>query len=318
MIFESDSASGIGLIAALSELTGSEIKNGQLILPDNFGKGYMKFFDLGPSIKMMLNQSELKEDILLKKNGTQQDKNEITFSFRNVFPGQHGRIFPSVQVSSSDIDLEIFIPAGTAINTILIIIHIDLLKDLLHKETGNLLLQSMLSGNQPYLYDEIVSPEIQHVAAKILEANVPEQLGDFYLRLKVEELIYLFFVELFKRQHTAHYPINVSDVKVMYAIRDKITADFSVPPNLSELTHLSNMSESKMNRLFRQIFGNSIYNYHQALRINEAAYLIRKERFSVSEAGYRLGFTNLSHFTRIFEKHVGLKPKEYSLSTRDK
>ena len=46
--------------------------------------------------------------------------------------------------------------------------------------------------------------------------------------------------------------------------------------------------------------------------MNEAAYLIREEKLSVSETGYRLGFSNLSHFSRIFEKHIGMKPKKYS------
>ena len=32
---------------------------------------------------------------------------------------------------------------------------------------------------------------------------------------------------------------------------------------------------------------------------------------SVSETAYRLGFTNLSHFTRVFERHHQLKPKEF-------
>nr|WP_068890873.1 helix-turn-helix domain-containing protein [Pedobacter panaciterrae] len=53
-------------------------------------------------------------------------------------------------------------------------------------------------------------------------------------------------------------------------------------------------------------------NYYQILRINEAAHLIKNEGVSVSEAGYRLGFINLSHFTRLFEKHKGCKPKKYS------
>lgn len=69
------------------------------------------------------------------------------------------------------------------------------------------------------------------------------------------------------------------------------------------------MSESKMNRLFKQIFGNSIYNYCQTLGMNEAAYLTKEEQITISELGCRLGFTNLSHFIRIFERHIGLKPK---------
>ena len=41
----------------------------------------------------------------------------------------------------------------------------------------------------------------------------------------------------------------------------------------------------------------------------EAARLLA--RLSVSETGYQLGFTNLSHFTRLFERHFQMKPKQY-------
>jgi len=312
MIFESNTAGGVGLMTALSKLTGNEIRNGKLVFPETFGKGYMKFFDLGPLIKMMINQAELKEDLILRKKDAEQGRNEIIFSFRNVFPTGDTKLLPAVQVSSSDIDIEISIPAGTKINTVLIVAHTDLLKTLINKGTEHLLLQNIMSGNRPYLYDEIISPEIQAVAAKILEVNENSPLSDFYLKLKAGEMIYLLFLELLKRQNKAGYPLNVSDVKVMYLIRSKIVSDLSIPPDLAELTKFSNMSESKLNRLFRQIFGNSIYNYYQTLRMNEAAYLIKEMKFSVSEAGYRLGFTNLSHFTRIFERHMGLKPKKYA------
>jgi AraC-like DNA-binding protein len=30
--------------------------------------------------------------------------------------------------------------------------------------------------------------------------------------------------------------------------------------------------------------------------------------------GYQLGFTNLSHFSRVFTEHTGIKPKQYSRS----
>jgi len=45
--------------------------------------------------------------------------------------------------------------------------------------------------------------------------------------------------------------------------------------------------------------------------MNEAARLLREEGLSVSEAGYQMGFENLGHFTRVFEKHIGKKPKKY-------
>ncbi len=48
--------------------------------------------------------------------------------------------------------------------------------------------------------------------------------------------------------------------------------------------------------------------------MKEAARLLKENKLSVSEVGYKIGFSNLSHFSRVFEKHVGLKPKKYSMS----
>ncbi|PTS93821.1 hypothetical protein DBR11_24570 [Pedobacter sp. HMWF019] len=315
MHFESNSTTGTGLLKVLSAVAGSKMVDGKLMLPENIGQGYVRSIELGPLMRMTIHRCEFKEDLSLNRIGSLQEKNEITFSFRNVFSENDSRLMPSVQVSSSDMDVEVFIAAGTKINVILISVHVDLLKNLLNENNENLLLNHMISGHQPFLYDEIVSPEIRHVAKKIAEASGPAQLNDFFLKLKAQEMIYLFFVELTKREEVVSYPLNAIDVHMMYAIKDKILQDLSVPPVMEELVLFSHMSESKMNRLFKQIFGNSIFNYYQRSRMDEAAYLIKDQRLSVSEVGYRMGFTNLSHFTRLFEKHIGLKPKKYSNSS---
>jgi AraC-like DNA-binding protein len=69
------------------------------------------------------------------------------------------------------------------------------------------------------------------------------------------------------------------------------------------------MSLTKMKQLFRQTFGDSIYNYFQVERMNEAARLLKT--LTVSQVGYQIGFSNLSHFARVFEKHHQIKPKRY-------
>ncbi len=316
---------GVGLMAVNSVLTGSEMQNGILTLPETLGKGYIKTIDLGHLMKIMIHQYELVKDVIFKRTALKPGKDIITFSFRNILQqhstiqknlflsGQNAMLLPSVQVTSADMYFEMFTPCGTIINAIIIHVHIDLLKDLLNQKEGNTLFQNIIWGNKPYLYEEIISPEIQDVAARIVKASVPEELTDYYLKIKAEELICLFFVEFLKRRHIPSYPLNVSDLKMIYSVRNKIISDLCIPPNITGLARFSGMSESKMNRLFKQIFGNSIYSYYQMLRMNEAAHLIKEEKLSVSEVGYRLGFTNLSHFTRIFEKHIGNKPKKYSL-----
>jgi len=72
------------------------------------------------------------------------------------------------------------------------------------------------------------------------------------------------------------------------------------------------MSESKMKKLFKQIFGKSIYTYYQHFRMMEATYVIREKSFSIAQAGHHVGFPSLSHFTKVFEEHIGSKPKKYA------
>ncbi|UTN06447.1 AraC family transcriptional regulator [Flavobacterium bizetiae] len=313
----------MNLIQKLAEFTKSKSDDGLFILPDAYGEGYIKSFNFGAQLNMMISQCEFKEEMVIKRAGGNSRKDEITFSFRNLF--QQDKIqnpdglalkrsiaMPSVQVSAGDIDIEVIIPAKTKINTIVITIHMDLLKSWISDKAENKFLNTITLSDKPYLYDQIISNEIEQVASKIALINDKEELSHFYLKLKTEEMIYLFLSELSKRETITNYPLNVADVKAMYAIKETLCSNLSNPPDLTHLAFTSNMSESKMNKLFKQIFGNSIYNYYQALRMNEAAYLIREEKLSVSETGYRLGFSNLSHFSRIFEKHIGLKPKKYS------
>lgn len=260
----------------------------------------------------------MKEELVIRRMGNPGDENIIVMSFHNLYrnkenPRNDRLLLPSVQVSSSGIEYEDFFPSKSQVNTFLIMIHIDLLKELLNpKENKNNFLQGILSGSQPFLYEEIISPEMQDIADEILTKKIPADLQDFFYRIKAEQLIYLLFTELTKREHLTGYPLNIDDVKIIYSIRDKIIADLSINPNLAELARLNGMSESKIKRLFKQIFGNSIYNYYQLLRMDQAAYLIKERNLTVSEAGYQIGFSNLSHFARIFERYKGVKPKKYA------
>jgi AraC-like DNA-binding protein len=110
------------------------------------------------------------------------------------------------------------------------------------------------------------------------------------------------------------HPVNKSDIDKLYVIRTAILADMSQPPQLNALAKMAGMSETKMKQLFKQVFGDTIYNYYQNERMHEAGFLLKHAGYSVSETGYRLGFSNLSHFSRLFEKHYGVTPKKYTLT----
>jgi len=199
-------------------------------------------------------------------------------------------------------------------NAIIIGIDVDYLKELLNPHNENVLLQAITSTSQPYLFEEIISPRIQDVAQEIVSTTLPVELRLFFFKIKAEEMIYLLFLELLKRKDKNVQSLNIADVTAVYKVKEKILSGINTPPNLSELAKFAAMSPSKLGRLFNQIFGNSVYQYYQTYRMKEATYLLKESSLSVSEVGYSLGFSNLSHFTKVFEEHIGVKPKKYKMT----
>ncbi|MCD8194401.1 MAG: AraC family transcriptional regulator [Tannerellaceae bacterium] len=110
------------------------------------------------------------------------------------------------------------------------------------------------------------------------------------------------------------YPLNNHDIQTIYKVKEQLLTHIKTPPVIRELAAYAHMSPSKLKRLFRQVFGDSIFSYYQHFRMQEAARLLKEEKLSVSEVGYQMGFTNLSHFSRVFYEHIGMKPKQFTKS----
>jgi AraC-like DNA-binding protein len=318
-----DSSGPVGLIDVLPQGMKPVSPDDIVIaFPPAFGTGTIQRFTLSSLLFVMLHRYTLSRDVQLRRRAEPGDPQMITFSFRNMVrplaqPAHPSAISlpPSVQVSSSDIDLDFFFPAGTQINTIIIGIDVALLTQLMGQQAQKPLIQTLLGEHQTYLYEEFGSLTVQQIAADLMARYATDPLVTFYLTVKAQELIYQFMSELLKRETKAVYLLRDDDGKRLFAVRDQLVKNLSQAPGVPELAWGAGMSESKLRRLFRQVFGMSLYDYYQTVRMHEAARLLREANLSVSETGYRLGFTNLSHFTRVFEKHLGQKPKQYTKST---
>ena len=71
------------------------------------------------------------------------------------------------------------------------------------------------------------------------------------------------------------------------------------------------LSESYFSRLFKKVEGVTFSQYLQRIRIGEAKKLLRKTDWSVTTIAFDVGFVNLSHFNRIFQKIEHCTPKTY-------
>ncbi|CAG7619272.1 HTH-type transcriptional activator RhaR [Paenibacillus solanacearum] len=72
------------------------------------------------------------------------------------------------------------------------------------------------------------------------------------------------------------------------------------------------MNKHYMSRLFREWTGTTIMDYLYKYRINQAKIMFILNRdCAVTDAYREVGFQNISHFSRLFKKYVGLSPEQY-------
>ena len=105
--------------------------------------------------------------------------------------------------------------------------------------------------------------------------------------------------------------MHIDDIKAIYAVKLRLQSQVDEPPHIAALAREAGMSEPKLRKLFKQTFGKGVFEYYQSARMQEAARLLKEKRLTVSEVGYQVGFTNLSHFSRVFAQYIGMKPKKY-------
>jgi AraC family transcriptional regulator len=94
-------------------------------------------------------------------------------------------------------------------------------------------------------------------------------------------------------------------------IQEYIEANLDQEVALSQLATIAGMSAHYFAELFKQSVGLSPHQYVLRRRIEHARKLLHNSNMRILEAGVRSGFSDQSHFTKIFRRMVGVTPTEY-------
>lgn len=93
-------------------------------------------------------------------------------------------------------------------------------------------------------------------------------------------------------------------------IQDQIDTNLTL--SLTEISKDLDVHPSYLSREFSKHFDNlSFGDYIRKLRIEKAIQLLEDPHYSLTEIAYLTGFSDQSHFTRIFKKHTGKNPSAY-------
>jgi hypothetical protein len=97
-------------------------------------------------------------------------------------------------------------------------------------------------------------------------------------------------------------------------IQDQMDTNLSL--SLKEISEGLKINPAYLSREFSKYFDNLTFGeYIRKLRIEKAIQLLHSADHSLSEIAYLTGFSDQSHFTRIFKKYTGKNPSAYRKSS---
>ena len=103
-------------------------------------------------------------------------------------------------------------------------------------------------------------------------------------------------------------PKWVKELKTI--IQDQIDTQFTF--DLKKISTDLDLNPSYLSREFSKYFEDLNFGeYIRKIRIEKAITLIQNSKYSLTEIAYLTGFSDQSHFTRIFKEHTGKNPSSF-------
>jgi len=87
---------------------------------------------------------------------------------------------------------------------------------------------------------------------------------------------------------------------------------------IQQLADVFGMSQRNFTRRFRQATNMTPLKYLQNQRLSEAKELLQNSNLSIGEIAYRVGYIDVSHFTKLFKDFFSTTPKKYRMQVRAK
>ena len=88
--------------------------------------------------------------------------------------------------------------------------------------------------------------------------------------------------------------------------------------SMRKLSELFGMSQRNFTRRFKTATNMTPLQYLQSRRLAEAKELLKNSNLSISEIAYRVGYLDVSYFTKLFKEFAAVTPREYRTSMRAK
>ena len=127
-----------------------------------------------------------------------------------------------------------------------------------------------------------------------------------------------FLISLVRTVESAEKSTKISSANVMgiQAVHQYISQNYRTKITLNNLCFLFGINKTSLCYGFKEVYGTTVLEHINALRIQEAKFLLRESDYSVMEIAEQLGFSSPHYFCRLFKSLNHRTPSEYRKQSR--
>lgn len=146
---------------------------------------------------------------------------------------------------------------------------------------------------------EIGIPTENALHKRLANCDTIEELADFMCEYVAAEIDYCSQLQAKK----VGEPVRIAQEYIRSHIDRQIS--------LEEVSEKAFVSPGYLSTLFKERTGKNFSDYVIEMRIDEARRLLRSATYSISEVAEQVGYADARHFSKVFQKIVGIKPTSY-------
>jgi AraC-like DNA-binding protein len=320
-------ASYQSILGQLAEIFQTKLTDQMLIIPPSYGQGFFKLIDLPYGLQSLIYNIQLHEDLLFVR-----EKNETEFyllSFDQISKANKGSVrinseeFASEQQRNAAIyltsflyDVELNLQKDTTLTGIRILLPLQWMNEYLQLGEKEDILERYVSLKTAGIWYMSVDFELKELLDAIFSSEKKPLL---FTSNRIMRIVEKFFDWLYNELQSLSTSTGISRADILAAqkVEAILTKDITaLPPTIKELARLVAMSESKLKKIFKIVYGMPPYEYFQIQRMQKAMTLLKSGEHSIKDVGYTLGYSNLSNFTLAFKKVYGVLPSVIAKEAR--
>lgn len=290
-------------------------------VPDHqFGNGRIHSGKIFPEVSYLLINCSFNKDISFSFNRSDTHKGVLLFNFANAEPAEeetsrntngYMRFLQGMYFADSFGMRSLNFQSHAEVRLMAVFFECNWLREHFSaRSTEKLHIEALCTSRRGTFIHQALTYDQRTSLQELFERD---NMLDFSLLTEHSRVVNLLETGLKKIVQTSSElsegKLNSKDKEVLLKIEKLLLRTFSEPPpTIKELARIACMSETSFKLKFKRMFGMNVSEYFQHFRLTRAKELLETDTYTVREVGFKIGYTNMSHFSRNFRNKFGVLP----------